>query len=295
MLDFVNCQIGKYGKFRNFFLKCVNVGNMNAVYYEGLHLSMKCGLEEGIQVLEANVPNHGMSTLALGIFNVCLGKDIEASQIFQEFEVKHADLRSEALIGMGDQLEFQLSLFDAPYLNSYASTFKYPDDEVIQSPVCIYNHDYTIESKAQNVLVCASGLKKWRLQTLSLRPPSSALHARIMNEHFDSANVKDIAFDQSSRAALQAGIDKLADDVALTLGPRGRNVLLDEFGSPEVVNDGVTIARAIELPDAMENAGAALIRQEWRRVYVMQHIEMASRASEVIAFVTEWPAALSVD
>ncbi|XP_018459069.1 ruBisCO large subunit-binding protein subunit alpha, chloroplastic-like [Raphanus sativus] len=116
-----------------------------------------------------------------------------------------------------------------------------------------------------------------------------------MNEHFDSANVKDIAFDQSSRAALQAGIDKLADDVALTLGPRGRNVLLDEFGSPEVVNDGVTIARAIELPDAMENAGAALIRQEWRRVYVMQHIEMASRASEVIAFVTEWPAALSVD
>lgn len=147
MLDFVNCQIGKYGKFRNFFLKCVNVGNMNAVYYEGLHLSMKCGLEEGIQVLEANVPNHGMSTLALGIFNVCLGKDIEASQIFQEFEVKHADLRSEALIGMGDQLEFQLSLFDAPYLNSYASTFKYPDDDVIQSPVCIYNHDYTIESK----------------------------------------------------------------------------------------------------------------------------------------------------
>ncbi|KAJ4894607.1 Uncharacterized protein Rs2_21401 [Raphanus sativus] len=147
MLDFVNCEIGKYGKFRNFFLKCVNVGNMNAVYYEGLHLSMKCGLEEGIQVLEANVPNHGMSTLALGIFNVCLGKDIEASQIFQEFEVKHADLRSEALIGMGDQLEFQLSLFDAPYLNSYASTFKYPEDDVIQSPVCIYNHDYTIESK----------------------------------------------------------------------------------------------------------------------------------------------------
>ncbi|KAJ4871480.1 GroEL-like equatorial domain protein [Raphanus sativus] len=75
------------------------------------------------------------------------------------------------------------------------------------------------------------------------------------------ANVKEIAYDQSSRAALQAGIDKLADAVGLTLGPIGTNVVLDEFGSPKVVNDGVTITRAIELPDAMENAGAALIRE----------------------------------
>ncbi|KAL8259899.1 hypothetical protein R6Q59_027852 [Mikania micrantha] len=75
------------------------------------------------------------------------------------------------------------------------------------------------------------------------------------------ASAKDIAFDQRSRAAMQAGIDKLADVVGLTLGPRGRNVVLDEYGSPKVVNDGVTIARAIELPDAMENAGAALIRE----------------------------------
>ncbi|GFQ03794.1 rubisco large subunit-binding protein subunit alpha chloroplastic [Phtheirospermum japonicum] len=75
------------------------------------------------------------------------------------------------------------------------------------------------------------------------------------------ANAKEIAFDQKSRSAMQAGIDKLADAVGLTLGPRGRNVVLDEFGAPKVVNDGVTIARAIELPDAMENAGAALIRE----------------------------------
>lgn len=75
------------------------------------------------------------------------------------------------------------------------------------------------------------------------------------------ANAKEIAFDQKSRAAMQSGIDKLADAVGLTLGPRGRNVVLDEFGSPKVVNDGVTIARAIELPNAMENAGAALIRE----------------------------------
>nr|GMD71257.1 ruBisCO large subunit-binding protein subunit alpha [Ipomoea batatas] len=75
------------------------------------------------------------------------------------------------------------------------------------------------------------------------------------------ANAKEIAFDQRSRTALQAGIDKLADAVGLTLGPRGRNVVLDEYGTPKVVNDGVTIARAIELADAMENAGAALIRE----------------------------------
>lgn len=75
------------------------------------------------------------------------------------------------------------------------------------------------------------------------------------------AEAKEIVFDQSSRSALQAGIDKLADAVGVTLGPRGRNVVLDEFGSPKVINDGVTIARAIELPDPMENAGAALIRE----------------------------------
>ncbi|KAM3318703.1 hypothetical protein ACQJBY_036081 [Aegilops geniculata] len=75
------------------------------------------------------------------------------------------------------------------------------------------------------------------------------------------ASAKDIAFDQVSRSALQAGVEKLAAAVGVTLGPRGRNVVLDEFGSPKVVNDGVTIARAIELADPMENAGAALIRE----------------------------------
>ncbi|OIS96575.1 PREDICTED: ruBisCO large subunit-binding protein subunit alpha [Nicotiana attenuata] len=81
------------------------------------------------------------------------------------------------------------------------------------------------------------------------------------NRFVVKACAKEIAFDQKSRSALQAGIDKLADAVGLTLGPRGRNVVLDEYGTPKVVNDGVTIARAIELPDAMENAGAALIRE----------------------------------
>ncbi|VVA30550.1 PREDICTED: chaperonin [Prunus dulcis] len=104
--------------------------------------------------------------------------------------------------------------------------------------------------------------------------PSQSLRRRVNQQQNNRVNykqsrgrfvvkaaAKDIAFDQNSRRALQAGIDKLADAVGLTLGPRGRNVVLDEYGSPKVVNDGVTIARAIELPDAMENAGAALIRE----------------------------------
>ena len=76
------------------------------------------------------------------------------------------------------------------------------------------------------------------------------------------AEAKKITFDMASRRKIQAGIDKLADAVGVTLGPRGRNVVLEEkFGVPQVINDGVTIARAIELPDPVENAGAQLIKE----------------------------------
>ncbi|KAL4573447.1 hypothetical protein LXL04_020255 [Taraxacum kok-saghyz] len=93
-------------------------------------------------------------------------------------------------------------------------------------------------------------------------PPLSVQKTRQSNRQFVvRVTAKDIAFDQLSRSAMQAGIDKLADVVGLTLGPRGRNVVLNEYSSPKVVNDGVTIARAIELPYSMENAGAALIRE----------------------------------
>ncbi|KAK9267084.1 hypothetical protein L1049_009502 [Liquidambar formosana] len=75
------------------------------------------------------------------------------------------------------------------------------------------------------------------------------------------AGPKRISFDRECRKALQAGIDKLADAVSLTLGPKGRNVVLSESGTLKIINDGVTIARAIELSDAIENAGAMLIRE----------------------------------
>ena len=72
---------------------------------------------------------------------------------------------------------------------------------------------------------------------------------------------KQIAFDVAARSALQRGVDHLADAVKITLGPRGRYVVLDKkFGGPTVTNDGVTIARDIELEDAGENLGAQLAK-----------------------------------
>ncbi|KAG1679528.1 hypothetical protein FOA52_011129 [Chlamydomonas sp. UWO 241] len=77
-----------------------------------------------------------------------------------------------------------------------------------------------------------------------------------------AAEPKLIVFDADSRRKLQRGINAVADAVAVTLGPRGRNVVLESpYGVPQVINDGVTIARAIELEDKFENAGAQLIKE----------------------------------
>ena len=73
---------------------------------------------------------------------------------------------------------------------------------------------------------------------------------------------KDIKYGADARNALQAGIDKLADTVRITMGPKGRNVVLDKkFGAPLITNDGVTIAKDIELEDAFENMGAQLVKE----------------------------------
>ena len=73
---------------------------------------------------------------------------------------------------------------------------------------------------------------------------------------------KDISYGSDARSALLRGIDKLADTVKITLGPKGRNVVLEKkFGAPMIINDGVTIAKEIELPDPMENTGAQLIKE----------------------------------
>jgi chaperonin GroEL len=73
---------------------------------------------------------------------------------------------------------------------------------------------------------------------------------------------KELRFNTEARRALEAGVNKLADAVKITLGPKGQYVVLDKkFGSPTITNDGVTIAREIELEDIFENQGAQLVKE----------------------------------
>ena len=73
---------------------------------------------------------------------------------------------------------------------------------------------------------------------------------------------KMLHFDDEARRSLEAGVNKLADAVRVTLGPKGRNVVLDKkFGAPTITNDGVSIAKEIELEDPFENMGAQLVKE----------------------------------
>ena len=73
---------------------------------------------------------------------------------------------------------------------------------------------------------------------------------------------KQLIFDEVARRSLKRGIDRMADAVKVTIGPKGRNVVLDKkFGSPTITNDGVTIAKEIELEDPFENMGAQLAKE----------------------------------
>jgi chaperonin GroEL len=76
------------------------------------------------------------------------------------------------------------------------------------------------------------------------------------------ANAKELHFDVDARSALKRGVDQLADAVRVTLGPKGRNVLIDKkFGSPTVTKDGVTVAKEVELVDPLENMGAQMVKE----------------------------------
>src|SRR4030081_3467482 len=73
---------------------------------------------------------------------------------------------------------------------------------------------------------------------------------------------KILKFDEDARRALERGVNKLADTVKVTIGPKGRNVVIDKkFGAPTITNDGVTIAREVELDDPYENLGAQLAKE----------------------------------
>ncbi|KAF7123800.1 hypothetical protein RHSIM_Rhsim12G0202100 [Rhododendron simsii] len=110
-------------------------------------------------------------------------------------------------------------------------------------------------------------------ETLSLSAymPSSSVRSRIRNAVMQKryspvirAMAKELHFNKDGYAIkkLQAGVNKLADLVGVTLGPKGRNVVLEsKYGSPRIVNDGVTVAKEVELEDPVENIGARLVRQ----------------------------------
>ena len=73
---------------------------------------------------------------------------------------------------------------------------------------------------------------------------------------------KDVKFETDARARMQAGVDILANALKVTLGPKGRNVVLDKsFGAPRITKDGVTVAKEIELQDKFENMGAQMVRE----------------------------------
>ncbi len=82
----------------------------------------------------------------------------------------------------------------------------------------------------------------------------TAQHSKLM--------AKIVSFNEESRRALERGVNALADAVRITLGPKGRNVLLEkQYGAPQIVNDGITVAKEIELEDPLENTGARLIQE----------------------------------
>src|SRR5438094_2304876 len=103
------------------------------------------------------------------------------------------------------------------------------------------------------------------LRSAKMRVSTGPNTGRLLTYHKQEGGrsmAKQLAYDADARSALKRGVDKVADAVRITIGPRGRNVVLDKkFGSPTITNDGVTIAKEIELEDAFENMGAQLVKE----------------------------------
>ncbi|KAK9937171.1 hypothetical protein M0R45_013980 [Rubus argutus] len=114
----------------------------------------------------------------------------------------------------------------------------------LSSQVFLYTPLISVQSSSQKQRVSGFWRKPQALRSLEVR-----------------AGPKKISFGKECREGLQIGIDKLADAVSLTLGPKGRNVVLSESEKVRVINDGVTIVQSIELSDTIENAGAMLIQE----------------------------------
>src|SRR5690625_6893617 len=100
---------------------------------------------------------------------------------------------------------------------------------------------------------------------------------------------KQIKFSEEARGKMLDGVNKLADAVKVTLGPKGRNVVIDkQFGSPQITNDGVTIAKEIELEDNFENMGAQLVSEVASKTRSEEHTsELQSRGHLVCRLLLE--------
>ncbi|CAN7048978.1 unnamed protein product [Brassica rapa subsp. trilocularis] len=166
IVDETSSGIHNFGNFRNFFLKCVEVGNIEAIYLEGLHLSTTLGVEEAIKVLESNLPTQELSTLAVGIFYVCLGKEMEATYTFVQFESDHCSaFKPDPIFEMGDELQWRLLTFHAPYSNTYDKTFKFLEYDFLASPSCLFRHAHTLalEGTCKNCMLFRVCLKIARM------------------------------------------------------------------------------------------------------------------------------------
>jgi chaperonin GroEL len=94
---------------------------------------------------------------------------------------------------------------------------------------------------------------------LSSRATTRATPFRMAVRHMSG---KDVRFGNEARALMLAGVDKLADAVQVTLGPKGRNAVIEQaYGAPKITKDGVTVAKSIEFKDRYQNLGAQLVRQ----------------------------------
>src|SRR3979411_1057230 len=113
----------------------------------------------------------------------------------------------------------------------------------------------------------------WASSTAPPSPPSAPPRRRLCNTHRSEASrhqeqgtrtmaAKEVRFGGDARARMIRGVDILADSVKVTLGPKGRNVVLDKsYGAPRITKDGVTVAKEIELADKFENMGAQMVRE----------------------------------
>ena len=133
---------------------------------------------------------------------------------------------------------------------------RYDEDGEKRIPLDVAEGDEVLYSKYGGTEIKVDGE-----DLLVLRESDVLAKVRVLGEHAHMAH-KELKYDSDARQALEAGVDAVANAVKVTLGPRGRYVVLDKkFGAPTITNDGVTIAREIEVEDPFENQGAQLVRE----------------------------------